>query len=129
MVLRSDTAENKVLCSKAIHKLTWTWINFLDSGANFITKWGKHYYKVRQLIYKFGKSYCGAGNLSQCRVTVLTKWGRYDKVGNFITKWGSYYKAVQYNRRGSLDTSCTIFKNILSQLMALLPTHDKTTES
>ena len=42
-------------------------------GSTFITKWGRFYYKVEQVL--------------QSGASFITKWGRYYKVGH-------YYKVV-----------------------------------
>ena len=50
-------------------------------GSSFITKWGRFYYKVEQVL--------------QSGASFITKWGRYYKVGH-------YYKVVHNNCLTSL---------------------------
>ena len=54
-------------------------------GSLFITKWGRRYYKLGQLL--------------QIWASVITNWGSYYKLGQTllqigaaITNWGNYYK-------------------------------------
>ena len=105
------TLRNKAY-SKPTHKLCLTcWINFSQVGqsllqtveritkcVNFVTKRGKHNYKVGQLRFitkgqKILKS--GTVNPSQYKAIIITQRSKYYKKGHFITKWDRYYKLGQ----------------------------------
>ena len=60
----------------------------ITKRGNFVTKWGKQYYKVRQLhdITKWGERYYKVeGNLLQTGAIVVTKWASIIKNSSFIT--------------------------------------------
>ena len=58
-------------------------------GSSFITKWGRFYYKVEQVL--------------QSGASFITKWGRYYKVGH-------YYKVVHNKPKNTRFQSVAQFK-------------------
>ena len=63
--------------------------SLLQSGVEFITKWGSFF------ITKWGKIYYKVGQDLLQSGAVITK------CGNFITKWGSYHKVWQLLQSGA----------------------------
>ena len=95
--LQATTPKNVLTCKFTLNQLQ----------LDFMTKWGKPYYKVRQLwciYYKLRQVLLQSETaiaLQNGAISII-KWGVYYKVGHilqsgatFITKWGRYYKVGQ----------------------------------
>ena len=71
----------------------WSSFVLLQIGASVIINWGS------LVITKWGRRYYKLGQLLQIRPTVITNWGSYCKLGQTllqiraaVTNWGNYYK-------------------------------------
>ena len=66
----------------------------ISKWSKFITKWGKHYYKVGQLrtVTKEVKSYCKVGQVIRYKVM----WKSLQRIEAGTTKWNCCYKVDRY---------------------------------
>ena len=97
MTLRNNLIVNQsISCAKHVELIHYKGgQSLIQTGervttcANFVTKWGKHYYKGTEDIKN------RAVNPLQNEVIIITQRDIYYRKSRFTTKWTGYYKFGQ----------------------------------
>ena len=95
----------------------------ITTCANFVTKWGKHNYKVGQLrIITRGQTILKsrAVNPLQNEVIIITQRGMYYKKSRFTTKWTRYYKLGQELSQSAAGYHYKVGQSLLQSAVGII---------
>ena len=95
----------------------------ITTCANFVTKWGKHNYKVGQLrIITKGQKILKsrAVNQLQNEVIIIEQRDMYYRKGRFTTKWTRYYKLGQELSQSAAGYHYKVGQSLLQSAVGII---------
>ena len=95
----------------------------ITTCANFVTKWGKHNYKVGQLrIITKGQKILKsrAVNQLQNEVIIIKQRDMYYRKGRFTTKWTRYYKLGQELSQSAAGYHYKVGQSLLQSAVGII---------